>query len=81
MRRKMGEMPDDAPPEEMVEEKSEMMDDPMADGAETEESGMTVSADMLAGAKAGDTVSFKVVSIDPKTGEGRLEAVSEKMEM
>lgn len=43
-------------------------------------SGLMASAEMLGGAKVGDTVSFKVVSIDPKTGEGSLEAVTGEME-
>ena len=39
--------------------------------------GLMATADMLKGAKVGDTVSFKVVSIDPKTGDGSLESVSD----
>lgn len=39
-------------------------------------SSLMASSDMIGNAKVGDTVSFKVVSIDPKTGEGSLETLA-----
>lgn len=52
-----------------------------AEGQDEEASeNLMASQQMLAGAKVGDTISFKVASIDPKTGEGSLEAIGGDME-
>ena len=53
---------------------------PMEHEAEEAMEGLIASRQMLGGAKVGDTVSFKVASIDPKTGEGSLEAIGGDME-
>lgn len=82
-RRKMEALLTGQPPEEEVQppEKSDSM---MADSADQAEEGgempmseesetLMASAGMLQGKKVGDTVTFKVMSIDPKTGGGSLE--------
>jgi hypothetical protein len=53
---------------------------PMEQEKEEAMEGLIASQQMLGGAKVGDTVSFKVKSIDPKTGEGSLEAIGGDME-
>lgn len=64
-------------PEDEAQDATEPQDrDPMSDGSVgADVPKLTAPADILGGATAGDILTFKIVSIDPKTGDGTLEAV------
>ena len=67
--------------DEMAEVEGDEMVDPMAEGSVgAAMPKLSAPKELLGSAKAGDVVTFKVVSIDPETGAGTLEsATTEEM--